>query len=107
MTKEPAFPGMKYDNGKPRMELLIDGMPRALLAVGDVLTVGAEKYAAHNWLLVEDAHNRYHAAQIRHQLLRATGKESDEETGLLHLAHEATNALFRLELALREMETTR
>lgn len=92
--------GLKFDADKPRMELLIQGMPRALEAVGQVLTFGAIKYEAHSWKLVEDNHNRYWAAKSRHELARAKGETHDPETGLLHLAHEACNALFLLELAL-------
>jgi hypothetical protein len=97
--------GLKFDADKPRMELLIQGMPRALEAVGQVLTFGAQKYAAHSWQHVEDNHNRYWAAKIRHELARAKGETHDPETGLLHLAHEACNALFLLELAMREDES--
>ena len=92
--------GLKFDADKPRMELLIQGMPRALEAVGAVLTFGAEKYAAHSWKHVEDNENRYWAAKSRHELARAKGEARDPETGLLHLAHEACNALFLLELAM-------
>ena len=96
--------GLKFDADKPRMELLIQGMPRALEAVGAVLTYGAQKYEAHGWKHVEDNQNRYWAAKTRHELARAKGEQRDPETGLLHLAHEATNALFLLELALMELE---
>lgn len=96
--------GLKFDGDKPRMELLIQGMPRALEAIGAVLTFGAAKYEAHSWQYVEDNHNRYWAAKTRHELARAKGEQRDPETGMLHLAHEACNALFLLELALMEME---
>ena len=96
--------GLKFDADKPRMELLMQGMPRALEEVGRVLTFGAQKYAAHSWKHVEDNQNRYWAAKTRHELARAKGEQHDPETGLLHLAHEACNALFLLELALMELE---
>ena len=99
--------GLKFDADKPRMELLIQGMPRALEAVGVVLTFGAEKYAAHSWKHVEDNENRYWAAKSRHELARAKGEARDPETGLLHLAHEACNALFLLELAMVAEELER
>lgn len=38
--------GLRYDNGKIRLELL---SPIALLGVSRVLTKGANKYADHNW----------------------------------------------------------
>lgn len=99
----PASPGgMKYDGGKPRMALLFDGVPRALEAVGQVLTFGAEKYAAHSWQTVPEAPERYKSALLRHLTAVGKGEEIDSESGLHHLAHAACNALFILELALRE-----
>lgn len=97
-------PGTKHDQGRLRPELLIQGMPRALEQVCEVLTFGAEKYADHNWLLVENAANRYWGAKLHHELARAKGEERDQDSGLLHLAHEATNALFLLELELLKQE---
>lgn len=103
-SNEAPKVGLKFDADKPRMELLIQGMPRALEEVGRVLTFGAQKYSAHSWKHVEDNQNRYWAAKVRHELARAKGEERDPETGLLHMAHEACNALFLLELALLELE---
>jgi hypothetical protein len=100
----PNFNEAKFDKGKVRMELLISGVPRALLEVGKVLTYGAEKYAAHSWKNVPEAESRYHSAQIRHQIATGTGEIHDQESGLLHLAHEACNVLFRLELELKKKE---
>lgn len=96
----PRAHGMKFDNDKPRTELLMKGMPRALLEVAKVLTHGAEKYDAHNWKLVDRGEDRYWGAKSRHELLRASGEDFDTDSGLLHLAHEACNALFLLELEL-------
>ena len=96
--------GMKHDTDKPRMDLLLADMPRALIEVGKVLTFGAEKYSPGNWVYVENAEQRYRAAGLRHDLALSTGDQHDSETGLHHLAHEACCVLFRLELALREKE---
>lgn len=41
------MPGIKYDAGKPRLDLL---PPKAILAIGEVMTYGAAKYGANNWL---------------------------------------------------------
>ncbi|TDX30808.1 hypothetical protein DFO67_10463 [Modicisalibacter xianhensis] len=98
--------GMKFDTDKPRMDLLLSDMPRALTEVGKVLTFGAAKYAPGNWQYVENAEERYRAAGFRHDLALSMGEQHDSETGLLHLAHEACCVLFRLELALRELEAT-
>lgn len=85
----------KADAGKLRPSLLFDGMPNALLAVTAVLSYGAQKYEAHSWKGVDPA--RYEDAKERHNLARRAGERFDEESGLLHLAHEACNALFLLE----------
>jgi len=100
-TVKVGSEGVKHDSEKPRTDLLITDFPRALLEVAKVAGFGAKKYAAHNWLLVENGVERYSAAGVRHQLQHATGELLDEETGLRHLAHAAWNALAVLELELR------
>lgn len=90
--------GMKFDGGKPRMDLLLDGCPNALLRVSEVLTFGAEKYAAHNWKTVPDGPARYKAALLRHVTAHAMGEINDQESGLPHLSHAACCLLFMLEL---------
>lgn len=94
--------GMKYDDGKPRMALLFDGCPHALEAVAQVLTFGAQKYAAHSWQTVPDGEERYKSALLRHLTAVGKGEEIDSESNLHHLAHAACNALFILELELRK-----
>lgn len=93
--------GLKYDQEKPRLDLLINDMPLALEEIAAVLTYGANKYAPGNWMHVDSAEDRYLAAQMRHELSYARGNEVDGETHLHELAHSACCALFRLELALR------
>lgn len=90
--------GMKYDAGKPRMDLLLDGCPNALLRISDVLTFGAQKYVAHSWHTVAEGKSRYKAALLRHLTAHALGETLDSESGLPHLAHAACCALFILEL---------
>lgn len=96
--------GLKFDGQKPKMDLLFDGTPNALLEVGKVLTFGAKKYAAHNWKQVEGGTTRYKAALIRHLLAQSAGEKVDQDSGLPHLAHIACNALFLLELELNDNE---
>ena len=86
----------KADAGKLRPSLLLEGMPRALLLVTAVLSYGAQKYEAHSWRKVHPS--RYSDAKYRHMLQEIAGLGSeDEESGLLHDAHEVCNALFLLE----------
>lgn len=93
--------GIKHDHGKPRPDLILHTMARAMLAVSEVAAFGASKYDDDNWLLVDDAKKRYADAKARHMLQGAI-ESHDEESGLLHAAHEAWNALALLELKLRE-----
>lgn len=93
-----AEKGKKYDQGKPRPSLLIEGMPHGLARVVEVLEHGAVKYGPHNWKQVEDALNRYKEAFDRHVIAPEGIFGRDPESGLRHIAHAACNALFLLEL---------
>lgn len=97
----PSAPGAKLDAGKVRPELIIRGFARALLAVADVGTFGANKYSDNGWQHVPDGIKRYTDAMYRHLLKEHTGELCDKDTGLHHAAHAAWNALARLELMLR------
>ena len=93
-------PGAKLDAGKVRAGLL--GMfSRALMAVAEIGTHGAAKYSRGGWQFVEDGITRYDDAKWRH-LLKGYMEEDDPDSDLKHLAHEAWNALAKLELILRE-----
>lgn len=97
--------GVKLDTGKaPAYRGLVQYFPRALLAVSRVSDKGAEKYTWNGWETVENGYARYSDALIRHELYKGIQGDFDEESGLLHDAHIAWNALARLELKLREME---
>jgi hypothetical protein len=88
--------GSKFDSGKPMMSLL---PPHAMLAVGRVLTFGAQKYSKDNWKLVPSAKQRYKDAMMRHAFHFMSGEERDPETGENHLAHLICCASFILDAA--------
>ena len=94
--------GVKHDHEKPIAGVLGD-FSRALMAVAEVGTFGARKYARGNWENVEDGVTRYNDAMWRH-LLIAQHERIDVETGLTHEAAMVWNALATLELRLRELE---
>ncbi len=83
--------GLKYDKVKLLMSL-VD--PRCIEDIARVLTYGAEKYAPNSWQQVEDAERRYKDALLRHTFEYLKGVELDEESGLTHLSHMATNIMF-------------
>lgn len=99
--KSAKQPGAKLDAGKNRPSLIIEGMARAIWAVSEVATFGAAKYTPDGWVLVENGEERYADAGYRHALKRAIGERVDPDSNLKHLAHEAWNALAKLDLEIR------
>ena len=95
-------PGAKLDAGKPDLTLL-QQLDKALCAVAEVMEYGARKYTRGGWQEVPDGIRRYTAAELRH-IFKEEIESHDPETDLLHAAHGACNALFRLELILRKQE---
>lgn len=105
LGKNPHELGAKLDAGKPAVfRGLLDYFPRACIAVAEVSTVGAKKYAWKGWESVPDGINRYQDALCRHVLKEAIEGPIDSDTGLLHKAQSAWNALAALELYIREQE---
>ena len=96
--------GAKLDAGKRRDGLVLLSFARALAAVSEVGTYGANKYTDNGWVSVPNGQARYTDAMLRHILSEASGELTDKDTGLLHAAHAAWNALARLDLMIRESE---
>ena len=96
---------IKYDGGKaPVFRGAVSYFPRAIEAVATVSGFGASKYAWNGWQSVDDGFNRYTDAMVRHLIAQSKGEVVDPDSGLLHAAHTAWNALARLELMLKERE---
>lgn len=103
--RQPHEPGAKLDAGKaPIRRGLLEYFPRACIAIAQVSESGAQKYAWNGWESVPNGVNRYGDAELRHIVKAAIEGPVDRDYGHLHAAHEAWNALARLELILREME---
>lgn len=98
-------PGAKADKGKNRVGLIVTGFAHALEEVSKVGTMGAAKYTDRGFLSVPDGERRYTDAMLRHLLQEETVGPVEQESGLLHMAHVAWNALARLELHLRNVKT--
>lgn len=97
--------GSKLDAGKPCLYRGgIAYFPRAITAVAAVSTFGASKYAWKGWETVPEGFERYSDALVRHLIREGEGELLDPDSGLLHCAAVAWNALARLELKLRETE---
>lgn len=89
-------PGLKFDAGKIRLDLL-PVIP--LEEIGKVLTFGAKKYSERNWEK-GFSWSRPYGAALRHIFAFWRGEKYDPETGLHHLAHAACCILFLLEFDL-------
>lgn len=101
MGLDQHAPGAKMDEGKPRFGMVLGGFSRALTEVTHVGTFGAIKYSDNGWRDVPNGITRYTDAMLRHWF--AEDKETiDQDSGMLHAAQVAWNALARLELMLRD-----
>ena len=104
MTISQHKPGIKLDSEKPRLSLIVCGFPHALEQVARVGTFGAKKYSDNGWVSAPNGQQRYTDAMLRHLIAEARGERIDAESGMLHSAQVAWNALARLELELRKAQ---
>ncbi len=87
---------LKYDDNKPRMELLD---PYAMAEIAKVMAYGAKKYTKdgvpgeHNWRK-GFAWSRLYGAALRHIMSHMNGDSTDPDTGSSHLAHAACCIMF-------------
>jgi hypothetical protein len=86
----PRQEGLKYDDNKPRVDLLDSSW---LEGVGNVLGFGARKYAAHNWRS-GIAVLRNVGAALRHIYAFLRREDVDPESGLHHLLHASCCLMF-------------
>jgi hypothetical protein len=93
----PETGGVKFDQDKPRMELLDS---YAIEQLAKVLSFGAKKYAAHNWRKGLSK-SRLIGAALRHLFAYLGGQDTDPETGLSHVAHAMCCCMFLLGLEHR------
>lgn len=90
--------GKKFDGGKPKLSLI---PPEAIMAMGRVLTMGAEKYGDRNWEEGLEA-DRVVSALLRHLVAWQGGEVTDPESGFSHLDHVLCNAAFLVTLNERD-----
>ena len=88
---------LKFDDGKLPFHLL---STEAMNQTAAVLAFGAEKYAEHNWRK-GFAWSRPLSAAMRHITAFNAGEDKDPESGIDHLGHVMSNAMF-LSYIMRE-----
>lgn len=88
--KESPVEGLKFDQDKPRMDLLD---PSFTIGVAKVLTFGANKYEANNWRKGIQF-SRLISAIHRHLAAIQQGEFIDPESGEPHVYHIGCNIMF-------------
>ncbi len=101
--KNPHESGAKLDAGKVRPYLVYASFIHALQEVWNNGTFGAYKYTANGWKEVENAHDRYLEAALRHFDKYLLGEDRDQDSNTHHLGAVAWNILAVLELELTEV----
>jgi len=84
--------GVKYDQGKPRMELL---PAESLEEIAKVFAFGAVKYGDWNWRGGIEI-SRLSGAVLRHIFAFLRGETNDPESNLPHVAHAGAGILMIL-----------
>ena len=94
-------PGLRYDSGKPRYDL-IPVVPLDDLAA--LYEYGAKKYAERNWEKGM-SWGRCFASLMRHAWAFWRGENYDVESGFHHMTHVAWNAMALVEYSKRALGT--
>jgi len=89
--------GTKMDGDKPQYGLL---PPDSLRAVAEVMTSGAKKYSANNWVNLEIS--RVLDALERHINAFKAGEEFAEDSGQHHLAHAIANTMMAYHIIMNK-----
>ena len=102
------YPSNKQDQGKPDMRMLRH-LKHSLIAIVGIMQAGAIKYEEGGFVNVPDGLKRYDSALIRHWLEDPASPVDDMQEYADQLGVEIThdmavaiNALFKLEIRLRE-----
>lgn len=93
-AKSKLKKAIKYDGGKPKMALV---PPRAIESVARVMTFGAMKYAAENYLAGDMTYRQLLSACGRHINTFLQNEDTDAESLQSHLANGACCLLMLLE----------
>jgi dATP/dGTP diphosphohydrolase len=91
--------GLRYDEGKLRMDLLPHEW---VVGLAEVLTAGAKKYADRNWELGMKW-SKVWAPALRHMFKFMKGERYDADDGVHHLFHAAWGLLALASYDLRQI----
>jgi hypothetical protein len=95
----PRTQADKADAGKVRTLIFDQDFSEAQDVVAQVFEYGAQKYSRKSFYRI--AFDDWEAAETRHKKARYRGELRDPESNLLHLAHQAANAIVMLQLYVK------
>lgn len=107
ITTEPYRKGASLEErkvGKLPMHLVVEGFPLLKRELARMMQWAAEVkgYKPHDWKKMSVG--EFKAAQHRHESKRLIDGPLDDESNLMHLVHEAFNAMAAAERALMDRE---
>lgn len=92
-------------NDRTDNKVMMELLPfRELEEIARVYTAGAKKYGPNRWQNLPDGYQRYKGALLRHLTELEKGNDIDEDTGCMHAAQIAWNAIAMLHFKMNEME---
>ena len=92
-------------NDRKDDKIMMDLLPwPELEEIAKVYTAGAKKYGPNKWQNLPDGYQRYKGAMLRHLTEVEKGNEIDQETGCMHMAQVAWNAIAMLHCKMEEMK---
>lgn len=92
--------GKKFDAEKPKISLIPS---EVITGMAEILTFGANKYGALNWLK-GIKYSRLIDAANRHMLAFQNGQDLDTESGKSHLLHAMVNLAFLYYFSVHKKE---
>lgn len=97
------MPTESVKNDRQDNKVMMDLLPWAELEeIAKVFTAGAKKYGPNRWQNLPNGYERYKGAMLRHLTEVEKGNAIDTDTGCMHAAQVAVNAIFMLSYKLKE-----
>lgn len=88
-------------------KVMMDLLPwRELEEIAKVYTAGAKKYGPNKWQGLPNGYQRYKGAMLRHLTELEKGNDVDPDTGCLHAAQVAWNAIAMLHCKMEEYKNS-
>lgn len=97
------MPTESVKNDRKDNKVMMELLPwPELEEIAKVFTAGAKKYGPNRWQNLPDGYERYKGAMLRHLTEVEKGNAIDTDTGCMHAAQVAVNAIFMLSYKLKE-----